>query len=188
VVGDGNGDGVVDSTQADVTSVSFRLTDQISQNPTAPATFITLVGDSKDGAVDTTDSNSVRLTNVTQTDAPANLPEGVSMPLGLISFTANVGIAGITETFSLYVSDGLGINGYWKQDSEGAWVNLASAPYGGKVTDLGDTLRLDFQIQDGGEFDSNPTAGIITDPGAAGHIPLSLLDHSPSVPHDGFWF
>ena len=198
IAGDGNGDGVVDSTQANVTSVTFRETDTISTEPGAPTTFISLVADSNEGAIDTADTNSAQLTKLEQKDAPADLPSGVDMPLGLISFTATVGLAplatdgtrvGITETFSLFVDDTLGVNGYWKQNSAGTWVNLASAVHGGQITDVGTKLRLDFQIQDGGEFDADHTVnGVITDPGAAAYLPPSLLDNAPHLPHDGFWF
>ena len=198
VVGDGNGDGVVDSAQANVTSVNFRQTDTVSTKPTAPVTFVSLVADSKEGAIDTTDANNAQLTKFEQKDAPDKLPVGVNMPLGLISFTATVGLVplasdgtriGITETFSLFVDDSLGINGYWKQNNAGTWVNLASDVYGGKVTDVGTKLRLDFQIQDGGEFDADGKVdGIITDPGAAAYLPHSLLDNTLHLPTDGFWF
>ena len=198
ITGDGNGDGVVDSAQSNVTSVTFRETDTISTEPGAPTTFISLVADSDEGAIDTTDTNSAQLTKLEQKDAPADLPPGVDMPLGLISFTATVGLAplatdgtrvGITETFSLFVDDNLGINGYWKQNAEGTWVNLASEVNGGQSTDVGTKLRLDFQIQDGGEFDADHKVdGIITDPGAAAYLPPSLLDNAPHLPHDGFWF
>ena len=198
VVGDGNGDGVVDSAQANVTSVNFRQTDTVSTKPTAPVTFVSLVADSKEGAIDTTDANSAQLTKFEQKDAPDKLPVGVNMPLGLISFTATVGLVplasdgtriGITETFSLFVDDSLGINGYWKQNNAGTWVNLASDVYGGKVTDVGTKLRLDFQIQDGGEFDADGKVdGIITDPGAAAYLPHSLLDNTLHLPTEGFWF
>jgi hypothetical protein len=198
VAGDGNGDGVVDSAQANVTSVSFRETDSVSTEPAAPTTFVSLVADSREGAIDTTDTNSAQLTQFQQKDAPADLPPGVDMPLGLISFTASVGLAplatdgtrvGITETFSLFVDDTLGINGYWKQNSAGTWVNLASDVFGGKMTDVGTKLRLDFQIQDGGEFDADHVVnGVITDPGAAAYVPPSVLDNAPHLPHDGFWF
>ncbi|WP_265310996.1 hypothetical protein [Verminephrobacter aporrectodeae] len=65
------------------------------------------------------------------------------------------------------------------------WVNLASSPYGGKMVDKGGRLRLDFPITDGGQFDAD---GVITAPGAAAQMPLSIVDQAPDVAHDGFWF
>ena len=48
--------------------------------------------------------------------------------------------------------------------------------------------HLDFQIVDGGEFDADGKVdGIITDPGAPGHLPLSIVGLAPDIPQ-GFWF
>lgn len=152
-------------------------------------------------ASDTTDSNTASLQNVQQRDAPSNLPPEIKMPLGLLSFDAEVGNSGtvgvgVTETFSLYVekrvtADGnLWVNGYWKQNAAGTWVNLASAAQGGGIVEEGGRLRLDFQITDGGEFDADGQInGIISDPGAAGFLPQSITDYQPKLPVvDHFWF
>jgi hypothetical protein len=53
----------------------------------------------------------------------------------------------------------------------------------------GGKLRLDFVIQDGGQFDADGQAnGSIADPGAAGYMDLSITDHQPVTTHDAFWF
>ncbi len=192
VAGDGNGDGIADTGQPEVASVPFRQTAQISEEPTAPRVFVTLVADSLDGKADP-DDNVAQLRDVVQRDAPAELPEDIVMPLGLISFKADVSSAGETETFSLYVDPSLGVNGYWKQNSAGTWVNLASEPFGGKMVIEGEgenaKLRLDFQLIDGGEFDSDGQAdGVISDPGAAGHMPLSIIGAAPDTPEATVWF
>ncbi len=194
VAGDGNGDGVVDSLQSNVTSVSFRESPTAISNPgSAPTAFVSLVADSLAGKIDSTDANSATLSNVRQLDAPANLPEGMNLPLGLISFSAAVGTgsngAAVTETFSLYVDADLGINGYWKQNDAGTWVNLASSVHGGAMVLEGGKLRLDFALTDGGEFDADGLVnGVITDPGAAGYMPQSLVGYTPDLPDGGFWF
>ena len=91
-----------------------------------------------------------------------------------MSFTAKVDTAGATETFSFYLDGTLGIDGYYKQDASGSWVNLASAAYGGKVVQENGKVRLDFVIKDGGQFDSDGKAdGIITDPGAPGKLTVA---------------
>ncbi|MCF8210354.1 MAG: hypothetical protein K9K38_13290, partial [Rhodoferax sp.] len=204
--GDGNADGVRDSQQAHVTSSAFLKTPTAQSQPgNATPTFITLVADSKDGKTDTSDNNTASLSNVKQLDAPANLPSSLKMPLGLISFSANVGISGtssggITETFSLYVDSSLGVNGYWKQDSAGFWTNLAGQAFGGQVVQEGDKTRLDFKLTDGGAFDADHAVnGVIVDPGAAGFMPLSmvgyvqdpwisLVGYAPELPPSGYWF
>ena len=201
LAGDGNGDGVVDSQQSSVTSVAFLDTPTaISKPANASQVYVSLVADSKNGKIDT-DAGTATLQNVKQLDAPAKLPAELKMPLGLISFEAVVGSSGtagvgVTETFSLYVearkeADGsLWTNGYWKQDANKTWVNLASAPYGGAIVEEGGKLRLDFKITDGGQFDADGKVdGIITDPGAVGSMPLTLVGYAPELAAGThFWF
>ena len=184
VAGDGNGDGVADSQQSGVTSTPFRASTTAVSNPgsTAPV-YLTLVADAKDGKIDTTDGNTATLTNVRQLDAPANLPDTLKMPLGLLSFSASVGLngaagVGVSETFSLYVDASLGANAYFKQNASGTWVNLASAAYGGQIVTESGKTRLDFQLKDGGEFDSDGKIdGVITDPGGIGIVVPKDSDH-----------
>jgi len=188
VTGDGNGDGIKDSEQSGVASVGFILSPTAESAPgDAPPTFTTLVASSLDGKVSGDPSNS-RITSLSQKDAPEHLPEGMEMPIGLISFTVELGAGKTGEDFSLYVDPALGANGYWKQDANGIWVNLASEPYGGKMVMEGGRVRLDFHIEDGGQFDADGKAdGIITDPGAPAYIALSLTGLAPDLPQ-GFWF
>jgi hypothetical protein len=121
------------------------------------------------------------------------------MPLGLIAFSATVGLSnpstgtpalGVSETFSLYVDPTLEINGYWKQDANKTWVNLASAAFGGQIVTEGGKTRLDFSITDGGQFDADGKIdGVITDPGAAAFMPLSLVGLAPELPAGmTYWF
>lgn len=187
VAGDGNGDGVSDASQAGVSSTQFRVTDTISTDQSAPPTFITLVVDSQGGKGNT---STATITEIKQLDAPVNMPAELKSPLGLVSFKASIAETGSQETFSLFVDASLGINGYWKQDSGGTWVNLASATYGGGMVKEGGKLRLDFQIVDGGQFDTDGVAnGSISDPGAIGSMPQSITEHHPKlITADHFWF
>ena len=189
VAGDGNGDGIKDSEQASVASIGFVRSPTGESNPgSAPPTFTTLVASSQDGKVSGDPSNS-RITSLSQKDAPANLPEGMEAPIGLVSFTVALGAGKTGENFSLYVDPALGVNGYWKQDSTGTWANLASEPYGGKMVMEGGRVRLDFRIEDGGQFDADGKAdGIITDPGAPAYLPLSIVGQAPERSDGGFWF
>lgn len=178
VVGDGNGDGIADRLQSNVTSlVSFLNTTSV---------YTTLVADSKEGKIDTNDSNSATLSNVQELSAPTNLSPVIKMPLGLTSFSSTVssGANGevVTETFSLYVDANLGVNGYWTLNTAGTWVNLASNIYGGQVTTEGGKTRLDFQLTDGGQFDTNGQIdGVIASLGAAASMPLSLVGYAPDL-------
>jgi hypothetical protein len=183
-VGDGNGDGTADALQSNVASIPFLKTTTAVSNPASAApVYVSLVADSLNGKIDTTDqSSAVTLNNVKQLDAPAYLPSAVKMPLGQISFDAKVSTAGTTETFSLYVDSSLGLNAYWKQNAAGKWINLASSEYGGQVVTEGGKTRLDFQITDGGQFDSDGKAdGVITDPGAPGIEKDSDHDQFPDA-------
>jgi hypothetical protein len=108
------------------------------------------------------------------------------MPLGLIGFEVDVALEDGAEDageipFSLLIDDDIAVNGFWKQTSDGDWVNLASPEYGGQVSHVGHKTRLDFVIQDNGPFDSNPAAGAITDPGAPGWRGLSPKSYFDDV-------
>jgi hypothetical protein len=188
VTGDGNGDGILDSVQAAVASAPFVNSASGQGNPgNASMSYLTLVAGSVNGKVDA--STTLVLTNVGQTAAPTKLPAGMLEPLGLINFGAILSTTGATETFSLYVDSALGVNGFWKQNVAGVWINLASAAYGGAVVSEGNKLRLDFTLTDGGEFDTDGKAdGVITCAGAPGFMALSIVGYSPKL-DDGahFW-
>jgi len=189
VAGDGNGDGIKDSEQPGVASIGFLFSPTAESNPgSAPPTYTTLVASSQDGKVGSGNENS-RILSLAQKDAPPDAPEGMQMPIGLVSFTVELFEGKTGENFSLYLDPALGVNGYWKQDANGTWVNLASEPYGGKMVLEGGRVRLDFHIEDGGQFDADGKAdGIITDPGAPAHLPLSITGLAPDLLLDGFWF
>ncbi|MCW8176851.1 hypothetical protein D8B25_16185, partial [Verminephrobacter aporrectodeae subsp. tuberculatae] len=177
--GDGNNDGIQDSTQAAVASFSAKTS-------SGSGTSVTLVADSQDGKVPL--GSTTRITSLEQKAAPAQTPQALETPIALTSFKATLETAGSSETFSLYVDPKIGANGYWLQDHGGTWVNLASSPYGGKMVDEGGRLRLDFTITDGGAFDADGEAnGSITASGTAAQMPLSIVGQAPDVAHGGFW-
>ncbi|WP_265665781.1 choice-of-anchor U domain-containing protein, partial [Verminephrobacter aporrectodeae] len=182
-----NNNDTPDGTQTAVRSTSVMLSSNHTRASqpadTASSTPVTLVAGSQDP-----DSSGARITRLEQEDAPAELPQGMEMPLGLLSLEATLATGRSSQTFSLYVDPALGVNGYWARDSAGNWVNLSSAPYGGKVAHEGGRLRLDFEIADGGPFDADGLAnGVITAPGAAARMPLSLMGQTPDAA-GGLWF
>ena len=189
-LGDGNGDGQMDVAQDNVASAAILDTSKPNTAPQdAKPTYLTLVADSHEGKEDLTDQNEAVLKGLKQQDAPDDLPEGMQLPLGQIAFQADVGTAGLTETFSVYVDTDLGVNGYWTQNAQGVWFNLASEAFKGQMVVEGGRLRLDFQIVDGGAFDADGLAnGVISNEGAAAHMPLTLVGQTPEVPDEGFWF
>ncbi|MCW8209040.1 hypothetical protein D8B24_18925, partial [Verminephrobacter aporrectodeae subsp. tuberculatae] len=179
--GDGNGDGIPDSAQPAVSSFSARTSSNSS-------TSVTLVADSQEGKVHP--SSHARITGLEQKEALAQTPRALETPIALTSFKTTLKTTGSSQTFSLYVDPEIGVNGYWLQDhTDGTWVNLASSPYGGKMVNEGGRLRLDFSITDGGPFDADGQAdGVITAPGAAAHMPLSITGQAPDLPPGGLWF
>ncbi|WP_042422059.1 DUF4347 domain-containing protein [Comamonas granuli] len=185
--GDGNGDGIADSAQSSVSSTPFLRTDKAVSNPgNAPQTFITLVANSDQGRVGS--EGTAQITSLTQGDHSAQLPSSMASSLGSIAST--IALTGNpAETFSLYVDSSLPANGFWVQDNQGTWVNLASAAYGGRVVAQGNKLRLDFQITDGGAFDRDGKAdGVITLQGEIGQMPLTIVGYAPETTQGGFWF
>lgn len=179
LAGDGNGDGVKDGEQAAVGSASFV-------NNAGDRSSVTLVAGSENGKVAA--NSSTRLSSLTQQDPPAHSPKKMEMPIDLTAFTATVSSSGGSEKFSLYLDQSLQVNGYWVQNSAGAWVNLASEPYGGKMVTEGGRLRLDFQITDGGQYDADGKAdGVITASGAAVRMPLSIVGQASDT-QDALWF
>ncbi|MFM7016887.1 MAG: choice-of-anchor U domain-containing protein [Bacteroidota bacterium] len=188
VAGDGNGDGIPDSQQSAVVSIPLKISSTPNTaSDTTPQTYITLVAASVNGKVGS--AETTQITNVQQLDAPANLPASVSMPMGLIAFKSTVPVTGALSTYSLYVDASLDFNGYWKQNKAGVWTNLASAAYGGSITQEGGKIRIDFKIQDGSEFDADGLAnGVIADPGAVGKLPLSLMGTVANMPDGHGWF
>ena len=194
MAGDSNGDGIKDSVQSAVATAPFLYTSTAVSKPAgALPVFVTLVADSLAGKVDP-DANSAQVVSLSQKDAPANLSDLVNMPLGLFAFTATVGTTGvatvgITETFSLYVDPTTGANGYWVQNADNVWCNLASAAYGGKVVFEGGKLRLDFELVDGGQFDADGLVnGSVSNVGAPANMALSLIGYAPNATEGDFFF
>lgn len=180
VPGDGNGDGIADINQASVSSVQMR------SSTNAASTFVTLVAGGVQGKPGGSQS-AVR--EIWQDAGPLGLPARMTAPLGYVWFRSSTPQLGGQETFSLYVDPSLTANGYWVQNKAGTWVNLASPAHGGRVVTEGGRQRLDFVIQDGGEFDADGTAsGSITVPGLVGNLPQSATVHKPQVPTSGISF
>jgi hypothetical protein len=181
--GDGNGDGIADSEQQNVVSLAMTKLGNLDK---VSVTLATAINNS------TINSNTPEFINLQQIGTPSSLPPALEFPLGMLDFAVKVAAVGATEMFSLYVDGGLDANGYWKQNEGGTWVNLATAPYGGATTIDGDKIRFDFKITDGGAFDNDGKAdGVITDPGAVGFMPLSLVGYQPDVvlqTGSGFFF
>ncbi len=172
LLGDGNGDGLSDSGQANVSSAQLP----------GSTRFVTVVADSNKGITDT-DTGQAVITNF-KIATPVNLPALLNLSSGAISFNAAIGATGQTETFSIFVDATTNPNGYWVQNKQGVWNNIATA-----IEQVGDKVRIDFAITDGGPFDADGAAnGSIAVTGGAGNLPLTLIGLPPDLPSGSFWF
>src|SRR6218665_1028459 len=79
-----------------------------SKPPPAPP-HLTLVPGSQDGKL--TPGSNARISELVPNDAPASLPKGMEMPLGLTQFRVGLSEGRYTESFSLYVDPATGVNG-----------------------------------------------------------------------------
>jgi hypothetical protein len=148
--GDGNGDGVADQTQGHVASV------QNAANQWVTVDVIDAVAPGE------------TLSNITTSPAPADLPPRVTMPFGLVGFTANDVTAGGMVTVRIYVPETPRINTYWKRHkTTGQWTRVPVT-----VTLVGDQAprkqRLEIVLQEGGPFDTDANPTTLTDPGGGG--------------------
>ena len=170
--GDANGDGIADAYQSNVASTAT----------------LTLVAQSTQGVPPVDAQTKITgLTNVTSLGS-LTPPAGMTEPGGVLAFNASV-TSGKEEHFSLLVANSLAVNGYWQQNSAGAWVNLAAEINGGSTTQVGNTTRLDFVVTDGGAFDSDHAAnGVIVDTGLVGHLTPGLVGMPTTLPDTDFWF
>ncbi len=173
LLGDGNGDGSLDSAQANVSSAQLP----------GSTRFITVIADSNKGITDTDPGQAV-ITYFKFEAPPSNLPNGTNQ-FNPISFNAGIGGTGQTETFSIFVDASANPNGYWIQTANGAWNNIATS-----IQTVGDKVRIDFAIADGGQFDADGIAnGSIAVTGGAGNMPLTLVGQPADLPPGGsFWF
>lgn len=153
-VGDGNGDGIPDITQANVTSLIWK------EQPTGSPSYVTLAN-----------SNGVTQVNVITKATPSNVPTGVNMPFGLVGFDLIDLTPGASITMSVFVDKSVPVNGYWKQNKAGTWVNIAES-----ITTSGNTTRITFTLTDGGQFDTDGVVnGKISDPGGPGYFGAASL-------------
>ena len=141
VTGDGNGNGIADSRQANVASLATAVTGN-------PFATLEVAGD-------------YTLTSVSAGPVPTGLPRNVKLPLGQLDFTIGDVTPGGTVEVAIYVDAAQKVNSYFKLDNTGKWVNIAKS-----VTTVGSKTRITFDLKDGGPLDSDGVAnGRIVDPG-----------------------
>jgi len=176
LVGDGNGDGILDSVQPDVVSTSLLDT-------SGKVLALTMVAGGQNGK----SAGTAALPEFTSLGqlAPAAgiLPVAMSAPLNVLTFTATVVQADQPVPFSIYVDAASSAKGFWVKNAGGYWVNLASKVNGGAVVLEEGKLRVDFKIQDGGEFDNSAGSGVVgVASGILGDMPLTLMGTTTDIP------
>ena len=136
---DGNGDGIDDAAQANVTTL-----------PSGGTT----------GNVTIASPGSTTLQAVSAAGVPASPtpPAGAQFPVGVLGFkVAGVGVGGPADV-KVYMPAGSSPSGYLKLRG-GAWLDFSS-----HVTINGDVVTL--HLVDNDSFDTDPAVGVIGDPGA----------------------
>jgi hypothetical protein len=181
LAGDGNGDGVLDNLQSDVVSTS--LTDGSGK-----AAFLTMVAGGQNGkSAGTANAASVpEFTSLAQLKpAAGSLPSMLTAPVDALVFTAKVAVPNQVVPFSIYLDESVGAKGFWVKNTAGNWVNLASQVNGGKVVGEEGKLRIDFNIKDGGEFDTSTDPSVVgTTLGILGDLPLTLMGKTNDIPEN----
>jgi len=174
--------GVISGTPtATQTTATFTVTGTGASSGTATATIdITIlatqaIGNTPGGPVTATITGGACLgyqAGSTQFTVPTSPPAGETFPYGVFGFTAlRCGLGGTVTITLTYPQPLPAETRYWKNIS-GTWVDWT-----GKVTITGNTVVL--TITDGGEGDTNPNAGEISDPSGptfdSGPTPIPTL-------------
>ena len=97
------------------------------------------------------------------TDAPMDL---ITMPYGMFAFEVQGVSAGQTVTISVLLPRNTSINSYWKKNvNTGVWGKIPATIDHDSVPEK--TL-ITFDLVNNGDYDSNPAADGIDDPGGPG--------------------
>jgi VCBS repeat-containing protein len=139
-----------------------------------------------------TTNNANAVVDVTNTTvAPNQLAAGMDLPYGksLITATQEVDQGLVPTNISLYVDKNAGVNGFWTTIN-GSLVNLATAEFGGSMTEVGSQMRIDLKIDDAFDLAHSSNFvdnGVVTLNGAAAKIDLGALGANPLQANDLFW-
>ncbi len=140
--GDGDGNGILDSTESNVASfLTNNGTDYFTVKSSFPLSNLNVSTESLDG-----------------------LTAEVRFPYDFLGFTINGLSPNETVTIEIFVPYNLFINSYWKQGNDDKWSNIST-----NIEHIGTSkTKITMQIIEGGNFDSDTDSTTLTDPGAAG--------------------
>jgi hypothetical protein len=165
--GDSNSDGILDSEQAYVASVS-NIVD---------GGYVTLITDSA-----YTFANMRAVTN----PSPGNAPAGVNFPVGFFQYAIEGVPTGGSATVTMLLPPGVTVNTFYKYGSTGWYQFLyqVATATGAEIFDDdndGDTDRIVLHFVDGSRGDDDLAAnGRIVEPGA----PASAVNRPPAASDD----
>lgn len=160
-VGDGNGDGIPDALQDTVASGSAA--DGISAITVAvPPGEATVSGFST-------------------LETPGDAPQDVVFPHGFVGFQVSGVTPASSQTISVHIPYNPDINGYWKQDRNGDWADIATSITHSEAA--GRTV-ITLRLLEGGLYDieSPNVPNTITDPGGPGALPPTEPQAIPLFP------
>jgi hypothetical protein len=169
VPGDGNGDGIPDSQQANVMSLPLFLSDQ-------NIPWLTMIMD-----------GPIPLIQLTPNSDTAN-PGDLNLPVGLFNFHfegwSSPAAAAATATraqqpagpaLRIYIGPDIGIDGFYAYNNEtGGWDNIAA-----DLSEMAFGTRIQIDLEDGGPHDQdglvNGAADVIGAPGHSGDMARMML-------------
>lgn len=160
-----NGDGIPDLFQSEIKCVN------------------TVVGNGQMGLSIEDSPNVTAIVDIKSVNPPPPVPEDVTMPLGLLSFTLNVNHPGDQVTVRVYLSEPAAPGAKWyKYDAIDGWREYPHATFSP------DGAYVDLELKDG-DFDFGDADRIensmIVDPSGMGLLPEAAAPPESSVPDDG---
>jgi len=153
--GDGNGDGVVDSSQSNVTSIP---------NSQRAGKYVTLESDG--GDCDTVTAFSMK------SEASEGTDSNYDYPVGLADFTLSCANPGDTSTITIYYDKEYDTSDWVaRKYVHGAFTTIPNATFGTANVGGTNVTTLSYQVTDGGSLDADSTAnGAIVDPAGPGVV------------------
>lgn len=119
------------------------------------------------------------LTDVAIAPPPAELPVGATaFPAGVIGFSLTLATGQSSGDVTLTMPVGATPDAYWKL-VDGVWTKMPTSGPGSYVTFSGDTVTL--HLVDNDDFDTDPTVGVIGDPGGPSYSFKSTGFRAPIV-------
>jgi len=160
-----NGDGIPDLFQSEIKCVN------------------TVVGNGQMGLSIENSPHVTEIVDIESVNPPSPIPEDVTIPLGLLSFTLQVQDPGDQVTVRVYLSEPAPTGARWyKYDAIDGWREYAHAHFSP------DGTYVDLELKDG-DFDLGDADriedGMIVDPSGMGLLPEATAPPESAAPSEG---